>query len=71
MTFSLYDVVKLRERVRGGMDDGSDVPAGSIGTIVDMRQEGTGPLYLVEICDAEGRTLAICGVSGPQLEPAE
>mgnify|MGYP001627138262 CR=1 FL=1 len=69
MQFCLLDVVKLRERLLAGMDDGSDVPAGSVGTIVEVLSESEG-MYLVEFSDDEGRTLGLPAVSHTQIEPA-
>ncbi|MGC4856694.1 DUF4926 domain-containing protein [Micromonospora sp. DT4] len=57
----LYDVVELREAIRG-----EELPAGTVGTVAHIFG-GTPAAYEVEFADADGRTVAMVTLRADQV----
>ena len=50
---------------------GEGVPAGTVGWIIEIHQDASGPAYEVEVMDDEGHTLALVVPRPGELEPVQ
>src|SRR5579859_5278668 len=63
-TYDELDVVKLKRPIP---DENRTFPAGTIGTLVHLYQADR-PVYMMEIADNQGRTLALLDVTEQDIE---